>query len=67
MGLVDKPVFVTEEEWGIENGGWFEVLRPMEKVLACGDSGSGAMCDWKDIVKIIEARLRLEDATDMKK
>lgn len=55
---------VLEGEWGVESGGWFEVLRPMEKVLACGDSGSGAMCDWKDIVKVVEERLGLEDVTD---
>lgn len=60
-----RHLSVLEEEWGIEKGGWFEVLRPMEKVLACGDSGSGAMCDWKDIVRVIENRLRLEDAADV--
>lgn len=56
---------VLEGDWAVEKGGWFEVLRPMEKVLACGDSGSGAMCDWKDIVKVIEERLRLGDAVDV--
>ncbi|KAF5507199.1 Coenzyme A biosynthesis protein 3 [Colletotrichum aenigma] len=38
---------------------WFEVLQPMEKTLACGDTGSGAMMDWRDIVQITEARLGL--------
>jgi phosphopantothenoylcysteine decarboxylase len=34
---------------------WVEVLNPIEKTLACGDVGSGAMKDWKDIVaRIIE-------------
>jgi phosphopantothenoylcysteine decarboxylase len=47
------------EEWGFGNGGWFEVLRPMEKMLACGDTGSGAMRDWKEIVGVIEERLCL--------
>jgi len=32
---------------------WVEVLRPIEKTLACGDTGSGAMKDWKDIVERI--------------
>jgi len=34
---------------------WIEILNPIEKTLACGDVGSGAMKDWKDIVtRIIE-------------
>ena len=33
---------------------WFEVLWPVEKELACGDTGNGAMCDWQEIVAFIE-------------
>lgn len=36
---------------------WFDIMRPVEKTLACGDTGDGAMCDWNDIVAAIEARL----------
>ena len=54
-----KQLAVLEQEWGVGNGGWFEVLRPMEKMLACGDTGSGAMRDWKAIVGAIEERLCL--------
>ncbi|KAI1778560.1 flavoprotein [Hypoxylon cercidicola] len=43
-----------EEE---EGDGWFEVLRPKSKALACGDVGDGAMMDWTDIVAVIEERL----------
>jgi phosphopantothenoylcysteine decarboxylase len=55
---------VLEEEWGVkegeeDGGGWFEVLLPIEKTLACGDVGSGAMMDWRDIVKVVEQRLNL--------
>ncbi len=39
--------------------GWFEVLRPTEKELACGDIGDGAMREWKEIVQIIEKRFGL--------
>ncbi|KAK4575269.1 hypothetical protein LTR86_001121 [Recurvomyces mirabilis] len=46
-------------DWAVRSGGWFEVLRPMEKELACGDTGSGAMHDWKAIVGVIEERLQL--------
>ncbi|GAB1210107.1 hypothetical protein APSETT445_008897 [Aspergillus pseudonomiae] len=50
---------VLEEDWGVKeiNGnvqGWFEVLRPIEKSLACGDVGSGGMMEWREIVKIIK-------------
>ncbi|EKD16570.1 uncharacterized protein L3040_001312 [Drepanopeziza brunnea f. sp. 'multigermtubi'] len=63
--VTGRQVRVLEEEWGVkgedgEDGeGWFEVLRPMEKELACGDVGDGAMMDWKDIVAVIEERLKL--------
>ncbi|GAW25295.1 putative phosphopantothenoylcysteine decarboxylase [Rosellinia necatrix] len=42
--------------------GWFEVLRPQSKVLACGDAGDGAMIEWTQIVAIIEDRLGLGHA-----
>lgn len=38
---------------------WFEVLPPQVKTLACGDTGQGGMCDWTEIVTIIEKRLDL--------
>jgi phosphopantothenoylcysteine decarboxylase len=56
-----KQLRVLEEEWGVERGGWFEVLRPVEKRLACGDTGSGAMRGWEEIVEVIERRLSLVD------
>ena len=54
-------------EWSVSNGCWFEVLKPIEKELACGDTGSGAMHDWKLIVTAIESRLQLSlDSTEEK-
>ncbi|KAM0211216.1 hypothetical protein ACHAQI_005516 [Fusarium lateritium] len=47
---------VLEEEWGGENG-WFEVLRPVSKNLACGDVGSGAMVPWEQIVQAIDKKI----------
>ncbi|KAK5138287.1 hypothetical protein LTR08_003348 [Meristemomyces frigidus] len=47
------------EDWSVDSGGWLEVLRPTEKELACGDTGSGAMHDWRFIVTAIESRLQL--------
>ena len=70
--ITARHIRVLEEEWGVKpvNGkdmegskdnatdqGWFEVLRPIQKSLACGDVGSGAMMEWKEIVKIVEQRL----------
>ena len=59
-----KQLRVLEEDWGVggegdESEGWVEVLRPVEKELACGDVGDGAMRDWNEIVAVIEARLGL--------
>ncbi|KAF2256642.1 phosphopantothenoylcysteine decarboxylase [Trematosphaeria pertusa] len=62
--ITKQQVKVLDEDWGVRNGGWFEVLQPMEKELACGDVGGGAMKDWRDIVKVIEDRLGLS-AGDM--
>ncbi|KAJ9642420.1 hypothetical protein H2199_004801 [Coniosporium tulheliwenetii] len=55
---------VLEEEWNVSQGGWFEVLSPMQKELACGDTGDGAMKDWKEIVLLIEERLGLAASTN---
>ena len=59
--ITSRQIRVLEEEWGVGEGreGWVEVLRPMEKELACGDVGDGAMKDWKEIVGVLEERLEL--------
>lgn len=62
--ITKRQIRVLEEEWGVdgeksEGQGWFEMLIPMEKELACGDIGDGAMKDWREIVKVIEKRLDL--------
>ncbi|CAG9997573.1 unnamed protein product [Clonostachys byssicola] len=66
--VTERQIRVLEEDWGVrtneetgEETGWIEVLQPQAtKLLACGDLGSGAMMEWSEIVKIIEARLGLE-------
>jgi phosphopantothenoylcysteine decarboxylase len=52
--LTAKQIAILNEEWG-----WFEVLPPQVKTLACGDVGQGGMCDWNEIVTVIEKRLAL--------
>ena len=44
----------TLDEWK-----WFEVLPAQVKLLACGDVGQGGMCEWSEIVRVIEKRLAL--------
>lgn len=60
--ITKKQLQILEEEWGaaMTPDGWIEVLRPIEKTLACGDTGDGAMQDWGKIVSVIEARLALD-------
>lgn len=50
--ITAKQVAILTEEWD-----WFEILSPQVKQLACGDVGMGAMCDWQEIVAVIEKRL----------
>ncbi|KAF5241021.1 hypothetical protein FAUST_4053 [Fusarium austroamericanum] len=47
---------VLEKDWGGKNG-WFEVLQPISKSLACGDVGNGAMVSWERIVEEIENKI----------
>jgi phosphopantothenoylcysteine decarboxylase len=65
-----KQIKVLEEDWGAgEDGsgeGWITVLRPMEKELACGDVGDGAMMDWKAIVGHVGKYLVHEKTLDQK-
>jgi phosphopantothenoylcysteine decarboxylase len=36
------------------------------KLLMCGDVGQGGMCDWNEIVHVIEKRLALSDVRYLK-
>ncbi|KAI9814960.1 MAG: hypothetical protein M1832_005599 [Thelocarpon impressellum] len=56
--LTRRQVDVLERDWGGPDG-WVDVLRPVEKELACGDVGDGAMHDWRDVVAVAEERLGL--------
>ena len=60
--ITAKQVRVLEDEYGVGNAdgtGWFEVLAPQKKTLACGDVGDGAMMEWTEIVRVVEERLGL--------
>ncbi|KAM0227929.1 hypothetical protein ACHAPO_011137 [Fusarium lateritium] len=47
---------VLDKDWGGESG-WFEVLQPISKSLACGDVGNGAMVTWERIVDEIVQKI----------
>ncbi|CAH7688371.1 flavoprotein [Phakopsora pachyrhizi] len=38
----------------------FKTLGPITKKLACGDTGIGAMTEWKDVVQIVVERFQLK-------
>lgn len=54
-----KHLELLEGEWNLHKGGWIEVLPPVQKELACGDVGSGAMQDWQAIAMKIRQSLGL--------
>ncbi|KAF2759494.1 flavo protein [Pseudovirgaria hyperparasitica] len=60
--ITQKHVKLLQEEWSIEQGGWIELLKPVEKEIACGDVGIGGMREWREIVEVIESRMRLKNA-----
>ncbi|KAK3706002.1 hypothetical protein LTR37_012996 [Vermiconidia calcicola] len=62
--VTTKHLDVLSREWGVEYGGWFEVLWPIDKGLACGDTGSGAMREWKEIVATIETKFGLDQSRE---
>lgn len=55
--ITAKQMKVLDKDWGEGNDGWVKVLRPMEKELACGDIGDGAMMDWREVVHHLENHL----------
>jgi len=62
--VTGRQIKVLEEEWGVDVGGWVKVLRPVEKEIACGDTGSGAMREWKDIVREVESWIGVNEKED---
>lgn len=45
---------------------YVQILKPVEKVLVCGDIGMGGMCEWTEIVQVLVKKLGapLEDESD---
>lgn len=60
--ITKKQLSILRDEWGYTDAtdeGWVSILNPVEKPLACGDTGNGAMMDWRDIVNAVEQRIGL--------
>ena len=57
--ITTRQIKTLEEDWGGDQG-WIEVMRPIEKTLACGDVGVGAMVGFQEIVALIDDKLDLK-------
>ncbi|KAK0708729.1 flavoprotein [Apiosordaria backusii] len=69
--ITAKQIRTLQEDWGVRetlldaNGsarlidGWFQVIPPISKTLACGDTGDGAMAKVETICHLIKHRLNL--------
>lgn len=58
--ITAKQLAILNDEWGVNsrnNEGWVSVLHPVDKSLACGDTGTGGMMEWKTIVDKVEQYL----------
>ncbi|KAK3308008.1 flavoprotein-domain-containing protein [Chaetomium strumarium] len=70
--ITEKQIRVLTDEWGVKEEehaagrvrsitGWFQIIMPVSKTLACGDTG-GAMAAVPDICAAIEQKLNLTAA-----
>ncbi|BCS28900.1 putative flavoprotein [Aspergillus puulaauensis] len=60
-----KQLTILRNEWGWSSSnkdGWVCILPPIEKSLACGDTGNGGMMNWRDIVESVEDYTGLKTA-----
>lgn len=53
--VTGEQMDVLRNRWG-----WVHVLEPVEKRLACGDVGTGAMREWREVVMYVVNELGLE-------
>ena len=58
--LTDVHIRFAQETLG------YHVLGPIQKKLACGDLGNGAMLEWSDIVKVVVDKFNLALSSDKK-
>lgn len=70
--VTEKQIRVLTDDWGVKEEvtcpagetrsiiGWFKVITPISKTLACGDTGDGAMASAASICEAIERDLHLK-------
>ncbi|KAK5937797.1 hypothetical protein PMZ80_009926 [Knufia obscura] len=58
--ITKKQLKTIDQDWTAGDESSVILLKPMEKELACGDTGDGAMMDWKQIVARVEEHLGLQ-------
>ncbi|KAG9255649.1 flavoprotein [Emericellopsis atlantica] len=61
--VTKRQIKVMDEDWGGADG-WMEVLHPISRGMACGDSGDGAMVLFDDIVRKIEKEMGLNKSKE---
>ncbi|VBB76385.1 Putative Phosphopantothenoylcysteine decarboxylase [Podospora comata] len=69
--ITAKQIRTLREDWGVREtlldpdgaarliDGWFQVIPPISKALACGDTGDGAMAKVETIRDVIVHRMNL--------
>lgn len=62
--ITNKHLKNIQQDWIDGEGSLVTVLKPIEKELACGDTGDGAMMDWNQIVGHVADHLKLEKQTN---
>ncbi|KAK5094696.1 hypothetical protein LTR70_003914 [Exophiala xenobiotica] len=60
--ITKKQLKTIAQDWTADDESSVILLKPMEKELACGDTGDGAMMDWKQIVGRVKEHLGLQKA-----
>lgn len=58
--ITNKQLKNIQQDWTDGKESSVVILKPVEKELACGDTGDGAMMDWKQIVGHVIDHLKLE-------
>ncbi|KAJ9660421.1 hypothetical protein H2198_002539 [Neophaeococcomyces mojaviensis] len=62
--ITKKQLKTIDQDWTDGEESSVILLKPIEKELACGDTGDGAMMDWRQIVMRVEAHIGLPKLLD---